>query len=776
MRLNAVLALSNRVLLLTILLVGSLLTAKTAQATHAMGGDITFTCVGPNQYLVTNTFYRDCNGIPAPNSFTINVTSAQCEVDFNVPAPFLDVAIVTPICIGALDVCNDPAGTFGVERYRYQAVIDLQPWALCGTDFMFSTVICCRNNAITSLQNPGSQNMFLYAQVDNTVDICNNSPIFLTDPTPFTCVGQPNFYNHGFSDQDGDSLSFSIIQPLNTGINNPAPFAAGHTVSQPILTNGGADAVAIDPVTGTISFVPNQQQVAVLTVKVEEWRAGVQIGEYLRDIQITALACSNNFPVATGVDGTGTFTAELCADENICFDVIGTDADPGTNLSMTWNGGVPGATFTVSGNNPTIGTFCWSPTTAQLGQFLFTVEVQDDACLLSGQNVYGYIVTVTEAFEPADAGPDLTACGSTTLQGSISSTNVNASWSTTGGATFSDPNDPTAFVSNLDPGNNVFTWTVDYGTCGITTDQMTVVNFSPSQQGSNAGTDIEVCGPGNSATLNGSAVTTPAVGTWSLINGSGTITNPNDPTTSVTNLGAGQNRFRWSVDNGPCGGVSIDDVFVDVFTLIAPGFTAGADQSICTPVSAVQMNATNVSFPASGQWNVISGMGSFTNGNSPNTQIVSIPVGTHLFEWVADNGPCGISRDTVQVEVFDSSSPVANAGADAELCTPNINYAMTCSSQTAPGSGLWTLVSGQGTIVTPASNTTAVNNLGIGVNVFEWTVFNGPCGTTADQVSITVYDESEPAANAGSDQTLCTPTTSTSFTEYWRQYVCLDSG
>lgn len=764
MRLNAVVsALFNRTLLTVLIITASLFAANKVHATHAMGGDVTFSCVGANQYLITYTFYRDCNGVPAPGSIPLDIASSQCGVSFQVTANQVSTTVVTPICVGAVDACADPTnGIYGIERYRYQIVVDLQPWAACGTDWMFSYAECCRNNAITSLVSPGGKSMFLYAIVDNTVDVCNNSPVFLTDPTPYTCVGQPNAYNHGYSDQDGDSLSFAIVSSLDNSINAPIAYTAGYTVAQPILTNGGADAVAIDPITGTITFVPNQQQVAVLTVQVEEWRAGVKIGEYIRDIQITVLACSNNYPVATGIDGANDFTTELCADQTICFDVIGTDSDAGTNLNMTWNGGVPGATFTVAGNNPTVGTFCWSPTSAQLGQYLFTVTVEDDACLLNGQNTYGYVVTVTEPFVAADAGPDLTACGSVTLQGSITTTNVPSSWSVVSGSgTFSDPNDPTAFVTGLSLGLNVFQWTVDYGTCGITTDQVVVVNYSASQQGANAGTDIEVCGPGNSTNLNGSAVVFPATGTWILISGSGSIVDPNDPNTSVTNLGAGQNRFRWSVDNGPCGGISIDDVFVDVFTPLPVGFTAGSDQSICTPVSAVQMIATNVAYPASGQWAVVSGTGSFTNSNSPNTQIVGIPVGTHLFEWVADNGPCGISRDTVEVTVFDSSSPVANAGLDVELCTPTSSVGMSASTLTAPGFGTWSLISGAGTIVSTASNTTTINNLGIGDNVFEWTVFNGPCGTSSDQVTITVYDSSEPAADAGSDQDLCTPTSST---------------
>jgi hypothetical protein len=73
------------------------------------------------------------------------------------------------------------------------------------------------------------------------------------------------------------------------------------------------------------------------------------------------------------------------------------------------------------------------------------------------------------------------------------------------------------------------------------------------------------------------------------------------------------------------------------------------------------------------------------------------------------------------------------------------------------------LVSGSGNIVDPAAPNSLVNNLGIGDNVFRWTVYNGPCpnGSTFDEVTITVFSGNAQTANAGPDQQLCTPAAST---------------
>ena len=44
-------------------------------ATHAEGADITYKCLGGNQYEITLSFYRDCQGINAPTDPTVNCKS-----------------------------------------------------------------------------------------------------------------------------------------------------------------------------------------------------------------------------------------------------------------------------------------------------------------------------------------------------------------------------------------------------------------------------------------------------------------------------------------------------------------------------------------------------------------------------------------------------------------------------------------------------------------------------------------------------------------------------
>ncbi|MCB0816799.1 MAG: hypothetical protein KDB77_04680, partial [Flavobacteriales bacterium] len=88
--------------LLLVLLAG-LAPLKDVQATHAMGGDITYDCIGPDQYKVTLSFYRDCNGVAAPtncnNGLSFDVSSSQCGASFSACFSLDSVDIITPICV-----------------------------------------------------------------------------------------------------------------------------------------------------------------------------------------------------------------------------------------------------------------------------------------------------------------------------------------------------------------------------------------------------------------------------------------------------------------------------------------------------------------------------------------------------------------------------------------------------------------------------------------------------------------------------------------------------
>jgi len=740
-----------------------------ARATHAMGGDITYECLGNNQYRVNMSFFRDCNGVAAPtscsNGLGFTVRSTTCGANINACFVLQNVQIVTPICPGAPDRCNNPSGVYGVERYRYSAVINLTQWAGCGTDWNIEWELCCRNNAITSLNNPGGRNLYLNARLNNTITPCNSSPRFLNDPVPFGCVGQPIVYNHGVSDLAGDSLRFELA-PARGAAGAIIPYNGGYTFTQPVVTSGGANAVTIDPATGTIRFTPSIAQFAVVTVLVREFRNGVQIGSYTRDLQFAIIACNNNNPSASGINNTASYVYDVCAGTNFCFTVNSTDADAAQNVTMTWNNAIPGATFTTTAGPRPVGTFCWTPGLANVGQQIFTVTVEDNACVLNGQATVGYLINITPPLTPAIAGPDQSVCGfSTPLAGQQPYATAPGTWSVVSGTgTFANASNPTTTVSGLGTGPNVFRWTVNYGTCGTTFDDVQVFAYDPGHPVANAGPAQSICQPSSTVTLAGNVATFPAVGTWTLVSGSGTITAPNSPTTGLTNLGQGTNVFRWTIDNGACTPPTSSAVSIFVYSNLQPAANAGPDQQLCAPTLTATLAGVVTISPATGLWTVVSGTGTFANATQRNTTVSGLSIGLNRLRWTITNGPCTppVTQDDVDIIIFNPSSPNANAGPAQQVCATTATLAGNVP--VAPATGIWTVVSGAGAFANANSPTSGVSGLTVGANVFQWTLSNGLCanGITTSQVTITRFDGTAPAANAGPDQDLCT-NTSTAF-------------
>lgn len=362
-----------------------------AYASHAQGGDLTYTCLGGNQYRLRLSFYRDCAGTNAPGSVNINIASASCNQNFNttlypIPGTGQDV---TPICPQLTTECS--GGNYpGVEEWIYEGNITL-PQAC--TDWVFSFSLCCRNAAINTINNPGGQNIYIETTLNNVVAPCNNSPSFSNRPVPFVCAGQSYCFNHGALDPDGDSLAYALVDPLS-GAGAPVMFIAPYTALQPLPS---APAMTLNAVTGDICMNPSQIIVAVMAVRVEEWRNGVMIGTIVRDIQVRTVMCNNALPYTSGINNTNIYSVSGCAGSAIQFNVSSFDLDAGQNIIMTWNNGIPAATFTTTGGPLPTGTFSWTPTTADISTtpWCFTVTVSDDACPYAGSQTYAFCITVT---------------------------------------------------------------------------------------------------------------------------------------------------------------------------------------------------------------------------------------------------------------------------------------------------------------------------------------------------------------------------------------------
>ena len=105
-----------------------LIVSNEAKATHAMGADLTYECIGPNQYRVRLSFYRDCAGISPGTTQTLNYQSANCAQNFNITLNLLPgyPVEVSPLCPAQLANSRCNGGTQpGIQQWIYEAVATL---------------------------------------------------------------------------------------------------------------------------------------------------------------------------------------------------------------------------------------------------------------------------------------------------------------------------------------------------------------------------------------------------------------------------------------------------------------------------------------------------------------------------------------------------------------------------------------------------------------------------------------------------------------------------
>lgn len=241
----------------------------TAQASHHAGSEITYTHLNGNMYKMRVVFYRDCFGIPAPFSVTVNIHSDSCGIDNNYTLNRISNTgiVISHPCVTTQTTC-DGGNTPGYEKWEYETDVALTQCS----DWTFTTSDCCRDGCTTV--NPGS-GMTVQAHLDNSV-YDNSSPQFLNDPEFIDCAQQDFHYNHGATDPDGDSLAYHFIDAI--GATYIFPYSGQYPIeSVPPAT--------FDSITGDFLMHATQAgSCGVITFEVMEFRNGVFIGSVIREI------------------------------------------------------------------------------------------------------------------------------------------------------------------------------------------------------------------------------------------------------------------------------------------------------------------------------------------------------------------------------------------------------------------------------------------------------------------------------------------------------------
>jgi len=430
--------------------------------------------------------------------------------------------------------------------------------------------------------------------------------------------------------------------------------------------------------------------------------------------------------------------------------VAPTPSNAGTNQTVC------GTTASLLGNTPTTGTGLWtlvsgagtittptSPTSGVtglgVGPNVFQWTISNAPCPASTSTV-----TITGVATPttSNAGTNQTVCGTTaSLLGNTPTTGTGLWTLVSGAGTITTPSSPTSGVTGLGAGPTVFQWTISNAPCTASSSTVTITGVTTPTT-SNAGSNQSICG--TSASLTGNTPTS-GTGTWTLVSGAGTITTPSSPSSGVTGLGVGPNVFQWSITNAPC---TASTSTVTITGVAAPtASNAGANQTVCGTAASLNGNAPT---SGTGTWTLVSGTGTITTPSSPTSGVTGLGAGPTVFQWTISNAPCTASSSTVTITGVTTPT-TSNAGSNQSICgtTATLN-----GNTPTTGTGLWTLVSGAGTITSPTSPSSGVTGLGVGPNVFMWTISNPPCTPSTSTVTITGVT-APTTANAGTNQTIC---------------------
>ena len=414
-------------LLPLVILFFSIFSLKQVQASHMMGADMSYKCLGNGKYKITAKVYRDCRGI------SMGVVSFKAYAGVSggtgcgtvTPSGLTRTNIrdVTTRCSSSNNPCN-PKNTYGtgkgVEEHTFEATVDFNASPLntflnkstcCEVTFYVNE--CCRNGGITT--GPAGNDFYSTCMINicnlkKTINKCNSSPQLTNEPVGFLCCNIPWYYNNGALDTvDFDSISYKLVYGLNNVPANSVSYSSPFTYAYPMTpfcippttikctpnpSTNPPRGFYFDTANGDIIVTPTKcDEAPIIVIEQTEWRPDSATGKWIvvgrtrRDMQMWVLDdCGYNKPPVIN----GPYSWIICEGDKICKKIKITDETftpyqtvPDTVIAK-WNGGIPGATFIVVDKTKREKEyeFCWQTKRGQASEvsYSFTVTASDQHC------------------------------------------------------------------------------------------------------------------------------------------------------------------------------------------------------------------------------------------------------------------------------------------------------------------------------------------------------------------------------------------------------------
>ncbi|MFL5731053.1 MAG: hypothetical protein ACJ75J_16315, partial [Cytophagaceae bacterium] len=331
-----------------------------AYSTHLKAGEITAARIpGNSTFRFTLTIYLDSLALVANSSLD------EPQATFTINGASVIVPRLSMISIGN--------GT-------WQNTYILDNYILSPGVYTISYTENFRNKNILNINGGAStDNVPFYIETKVNFDPfigLNKSPVLLLPPIDVAVVGQKYIHNPSAFDSEGDSISYQLVPPKQSGSTNVPKYEYPN-----LVTNTGT--FTLDPVTGDMEWnTPAKPGLYNVAFLITEWRNGEKLTIIERDMQIQVIPSNNRPPVLGAnidtciVAGT-TFTKDIVAHDpdGDMINLISTNSPPAGIYALSPSP----ATFNLTNgpnpeSNPASGRFTWNTNCAHIRDEPYQVE------------------------------------------------------------------------------------------------------------------------------------------------------------------------------------------------------------------------------------------------------------------------------------------------------------------------------------------------------------------------------------------------------------------
>jgi len=290
-------------------------------ASHIVGGEIELLHIQGYTYRVNLIYYFDVAHNP-----NRNIQAEEPSIEMFIFRKS-DNAQLRNVLLQWLNKTRVPysqpscsSGEIISDKIIYTTTIELPPNQYSDPDGYYITwARCCRNYSILNIisQDPehggqGAGQTFYLEFPPVAIDgkpFVNSSPRNFPALNDYACPTKPYYVDFAGTDDDGDSLAYTLITPLSTVAVTPVPpptprpypdvtWLTGFGLDR--IVNGTPKAGAYPDLNisnaGFLRVTPRSQGLYVFAVKVEEYRNNIKIGEVRRDFQMLVTDCRLSAP------------------------------------------------------------------------------------------------------------------------------------------------------------------------------------------------------------------------------------------------------------------------------------------------------------------------------------------------------------------------------------------------------------------------------------------------------------------------------------------------